>query len=424
MYLKGSKWRMDKQRRQRRTNPAIVVLILALIGLVWYFDQYVMEELPIAQVPTPTVTPVPESVELEADRLANDGNLHQAVEMYKQAIFVSSGSPNLASLYVKLAHNQILIGEYESAKTSAENALLLNDQNPLALAELGWAYSFLGNEVEAEKVLLQALELNPDSVEAHAYYAELLADQSDYEGAAIHSRQAIQLDNQSLVALRARGYVLYYTGNYEEAALQFEQAIAINDRVADLHQFLGLIYWTVGRYDEAIERFNVADTFDPDNPLPDTYISRIYLGIGEYAKAAQFARSAVENEPSNPNRWGNWGIALYKNLQYPESIDAFRYAIRGGETEDGIKVNGLALDYTNAEYFYMYGLALAKTRQCSEALPIFQALIANVPTDEIAVSNADAGIEICEQYVSSGPATGTQPLDLTPTAEADASPSP
>ncbi len=410
---------MDKQRRQRRTNPAIVVLILVLIGLVWYFDQYVIEELPIAQAPTPTPTPIPEAVELEGDRLVNEGNLHQAVEVYKQAILVSSGQPNLPNLYTKLAHTQILVGEYESAKTSAENALLLNEQNPVALAELGWAYSFLGNELEAEKVLLQALELNPDSVEAHAYYAELLADQADYEGAAIHSRQAIQLDKNSLVALRARGYVLYYTGNYEEAAQQFEQAIAINDRVADLHQFLGLIYWTLGRYDEAIERFNVADTFDPDNPLPDTYISRIYLGIGEYAKASQFARSAVENDPANPIRWGNWGVALYKNLQYQESIDAFRYAIRGGETEEGVLVNGMALDYSNAEYFYMYGLALARTRQCSEALPIFQALIANVPTDEIAVSNADAGIEICEQYVSSEPSTGSSIIDQTPTPEAD-----
>ena len=204
---------MDKQRRQRRTNPAVVVLILALIGLAWYFDQYVMEELPIAQVPTPTPTPIPEALELEGDQLVDEGNLHQAVEVYKQAIIVSTGDPNLSALYVKLAHTQTLVGEYESAKTNAENALLLNEQNPLALAELGWAYSFLGNELEAEKVLLQALELNPDSVEAHAYYAELLADQADYDGAAAHSRQAIQLDNQSLVALRARGYVLYFTGN-------------------------------------------------------------------------------------------------------------------------------------------------------------------------------------------------------------------
>ncbi len=407
MYLKGSKWRMDKQRRMGRTNPALVILILSLIGMVWYFNRYVVADLPIAQAPTATPTPIPEALELQADQLAAAGNLHQAIELYKHAIIVSPDDPNLSSLFVKLAHTEILAGDYESAKTNAENALLLNNQNPQALAELGWALSLLGNELEAEKVLLQALELNPDSVEAHAYYAVLLADQGDYEGAATHSRQAIQLDPRSLVAMRSRGYVLFLTGNYEEAAIEFEQALTVNDRVADIHQYLGLTYWSLSRLDEAIEQFNIADTFDPDNPLPDTYISRIYLNLGEYAKAAQFASSAVENDPTNPIRWGNWGVALYKNLQYPEAIDAFRMAIRGGQTEAGVTVPGMALDYDKAQYFYMYGLALAYTRQCSEALPIFQALIANVPADEIAVANADTGIQICEEYISSGSANPT-----------------
>ncbi|MFN2143719.1 MAG: hypothetical protein ACK2T7_00125, partial [Anaerolineales bacterium] len=68
---------MDKKRRQRRTNPALVILILFLIGLVWYFDRYVVEELPIAQAPTATPTPVPESLELQGDQLASEGQLHQ-----------------------------------------------------------------------------------------------------------------------------------------------------------------------------------------------------------------------------------------------------------------------------------------------------------------------------------------------------------
>lgn len=407
---------MDRKRRVRRSNIGLVVLLLALIGLVWYFNQYVIEDLPIAQVPTSTPTPVPETLEIEADTLTNEGNLLQAIELYKQAIIISSGSPNLSSLYVKLAHTQILAGEYEEAKTNAENALLLNNQSPLALAELGWAYSFLDNTIEAEKSLLQALNLNPDSVEANAYYAELLADQGDYDGAAIYSRRALELNDQSLVALRSRGYVLYVTGNYEEAAAEFEQAIAINNRVADLHQFLGLSYWALARYDEAIEAFSIADQFDVDNPLPDTYISRIYLGIGEYAKASQYAQSAVDNDPSNPTRWGNWGVALYKNLQYADAIEAFRMAIRGGTTEDGYPVQGLTLDYDNVEFFYMYGLALAYTRQCTEALPIFQALIANVPLDDTAIANAEAGIEVCEEYVNDGAATQDT---ATPTPEAD-----
>jgi tetratricopeptide (TPR) repeat protein len=401
MNLKGSKWRMDKKRRLGRTNPVFVLFILIMIGMVWYFDQFVVEELPVAQVPTPTATPVPEALELEADSLVAAGSLFRAIDLYKQAIIANPADPNL---HIKLAHAQILAGEYQAAATSAQNALLLNPENPKALAELGWTLTFLGNPIGAEEALQQALALNPDNVEANAYYAELLADEGDYENAALYSRRAVELDGTSLVALRARGYVLYFTGNYEEAAVEFETAIEQNNKVADLHIFLGLCYWTLSRLDEAIDAFNEADRLDPDNPYPDTYISRIYLNTGEFAKAAQFASSAVDNDPENPIRWANWGRALYKNRQYLEAIEAFRYAIQGGETEEGFLVEGIALDYDTAEYFSMYGLALSATRQCDQALPIFQALLTVVPGDDIAVANAEYGIDQCESYVNE-PAT-------------------
>ena len=189
--------------------------------------------------------------------------------------------------------------------------------------------------------------------------------------------------------------------------MEFQSAVELNDRVADLHIFLGLCYWSLGEFDLAIDGFNEADRLDPDNPYPDTYIYRIYLGLGEYAKAAQFASSAVDNDTDNPVRWANWGVALYKNNQYPEAIDAFRFAIRGGETNDGFTVVGIPLDYSVAEYFYMYALALASTRQCAEAIPIFQALQTIVPGDQIAMDNADYGIELCESYVNEPTAAPT-----------------
>ena len=108
----------------------------------------------------------------------------------------------------------------------------------------------------------------------------------------------------------------------------------------------------------------------------------------------------MDNDPDNPVRWANWGVALYKNNQYPEAIDAFRFGDRGGETKDGFTVVGIPLDYSVAEYFYMYALALASTRQCAEAIPIFQALQTIVPGDQIAMDNADYGIELRESYVN------------------------
>ena len=249
--------------------------------MVWYFDQFVIEELPVAQVPTPTATPIPEVLEFEADNLLEQGSLFPAIEMYKKAIIANPADSNL---HVKLAHAQILAGEYEAAVTSAENALLLNDENPKALAELGWTLTFLGDPFGAEEALEQALELNPDSVEANAYYAELLADNGEFEDAAAYSRRAVELDSSSLVALRARGYVLYYTGNYEEAILEFQSAVELNDRVADLHIFLGLCYWSLGEFDLAIDGLMKLTVWIPITPIQIPTSTEFILGSASMPK--------------------------------------------------------------------------------------------------------------------------------------------
>jgi tetratricopeptide (TPR) repeat protein len=403
MYLKGSKWHLRKRRR-RRSNPALIVLLLALIAAVLYFNQFVVEQLPVALNPTATATRNPESILQEAQQEYADGNLIRAIELYTQAIQVD---PTSSTVYVDLARVQILAGQYEAAQTSASNALLLNPENPAAYSVLGWALSFIGDPLEAEQNLQRALELDPDNPEAQAYYAELLTDQGDYEQAGEMSRRAVELAPDSLVAHRSRGYVLWLTGNYEEAVVEYQRAIEINSSIADLHLSLGRVYWNLEEFQLALDEFALADSLNPSDPLPDTYISQIYLYLGEFAKAIQYAERALEEDPTNPRRYGNLGVAYYRNLQYDDAIEVFSYAVHGGTTPDNQAVIGLPLDYDVDHYFYMYGLSLARTRRCTEAIPIFQALLAAVPGDEIAIFNANEGISICEGYLDEPTPTPT-----------------
>ena len=191
--------------------------------------------------------------------------------------------------------------------------------------------------------------------------------------------------------------------NYDEAVIAYQAALSINDRIADLHMGLGRTYWALGNLDNAIDQFNLADALNPSDPLPDAFIARIYLNTGEFAKAIQFASKAVEDDPTNPIRYGNLGLAYYRNLQYSDAIEAFGYAIRGGVTANNQIVTGLTLDYDVAEYYYLYALALARGNQCTEALPVAQGLIASVPADEVAVANAQEVIRICEAAAQETP---------------------
>jgi len=120
--------------------------------------------------------------------------------------------------------------------------------------------------------------------------------------------------------------------------------------------------------------------------------------VGEYGKAIQYAEQAVKDAAADPYMWGNLGTMYYRNQQFNEALNPLALAVKGGRTPEGVEVQGLPLDYGRiAEYYYLYGLAAARTGECGVALPIAQALMEGVPDDQISVDNADAMITICQE---------------------------
>ncbi|MBK5106983.1 MAG: hypothetical protein JJE12_02585, partial [Anaerolineales bacterium] len=65
---------------------------------------------------------------------------------------------------------------------------------------------------------------------------------------------------------------------------------------------------------------------------------------------------------------------------------------------------GLPLNYgIVAEFYAIFGLALAKSDQCNEGVAIFQAIRSGVPDDEINVYNAEQGLILCQQSIDETP---------------------
>ena len=103
-------------------------------------------------------------------------------------------------------------------------------------------------------------------------------------------------------------------------------------------------------------------------------------------------------------------MVYYKNNDYPNAIKQLGLAVRGGMTDDGQPVEGLPLEYGRVEeYYWYYGFALGRDNRCDEAVPIFQALLTGVPDDELAVENAQAGLELCLVSIE------TPAAEITPT---------
>ncbi len=416
MYLKGSKLNMNKHSRKKRPNFIRIFILLALVGFGIYANETYIPQIDPLFIPTPTPTRQPESYLSEAQELLEQGKLTLAIPIFRQAI---QSEPEESSTYILLARLLVFTNDLDGAIENAQNALLLSENNSMAYAVLGWAQGLNGNYLESESNITNAIEIDPNNGMAYAFYSEVLTMQlmegqggiNTLDKAVDASRNALALSPNTLETHRARGLILEYTGNYDEAIYEYSQAIAINENIADNHISLGRTYYAIGDYANATEEYNRANTLNPSDPLPDFYISRAYATTGDYTNAVQYASLAVKDAPDDPYIQANLGLMYYRLRDYPNAIPPLRIALRGGVTEEGLEVEPIPLDYgTSAEYFYIFGLALAKNSECGEALQISQQIQQGVPLDEIAMFNALEMISICQDI--SG-----EEIEMTPTEE-------
>jgi tetratricopeptide (TPR) repeat protein len=421
MNLSGSKWNLRKKRR--RTSLWRVLLILVFIAAAVYFWQIYIPTIPPPFIPTQTPTRSPASFVLEAESLFDSGKLEQAEEAYLDAILAD---PRELAHYIELTRVRMFAGKYEEAEITARDALVLNPDSALAHAFLGWSLDFQAGNIEDQltrnelmvEALLEAetaIDLNQNLPEVQAIYAEILVDINleNYETALEHARAAVAMDSTSLEAHRALAYVWEMTGNRELALESYEVARSLNSFLPRLHLDIGNMLRAMGDYDGARESYLNAVALSPTSTEPLTYLVQLYAGIGEYGVASQYARNAVEIDPANPRLRGNLGRMYYHNGVLDEAIVQFNLEIRGGQSDEGVWVEGLPLkkeDFRIVEFYYTYGLALAKRNSCEEAIQIFEAILQTVPEDEIAVFNAREGLILCGE------------LERPPTPEAESTP--
>lgn len=402
MYLSGSKWSMT--RRKKPGNPLRLLALVLLVAGAVYINQVVVPVTPPLFIPTPTPTRSPDSYLVEATEFVKQGKYDQAVAAYQEAI---KSSPENVNLHLDLARLEILYGDYAKAMENVQNALLLNANNSLANAVKGWCLGRQGDYQAASASLTTAIEIDPGNALAYAYQAEIYAlqiyegkgDINTQEKAIAASRRALELGSGQLEVHRARGLVLEVTGNYKDAIAEFKKALAINDKIADLHVALGRNYKADEQVNLAFEEFNRAIALNPTNPQPYIEVALIYLSQGEYAKAAQNAEAAIQQKPNDALLYGYLGTILYRSQNYSAAVQPLRLATRGGSVDAGdaglIQVDGLPLTGDTMAMYARYGLSLARTGECGEALQISQTLQQAFPTDETNLYNANEMVNIC-----------------------------
>ncbi|HEX6625028.1 MAG TPA: winged helix-turn-helix domain-containing protein [Pyrinomonadaceae bacterium] len=223
--------------------------------------------------------------------------IQTAISHFRQAVEVD---PSYALAYAGLANAyHALAGPGEmpptellpQAKAAAQKAVEIDDGLAEAHALLGFViFWYDWDWGAAEDQFRRALELDPNSADAHYAYADLLTYTGRHAEALAEIRRARELDPLNLRINTIEGAMLINAGRADEALARLQKTLELDPNYWYAHQYVANAYIEKGMFTEAVAEARKAKEFSESATRP-----RAFLGYA-LAKAGRRAEARAELE--------------------------------------------------------------------------------------------------------------------------------
>ena len=218
----------------------------------------------------------------------------KAISYFQQAIaldpsyalaYVGLADAHLAALAADLPPSEFL----PQARDAAQTAIEIDDTLGAAHAQLGFTiFWYDWDWKRSENELKRALELNPESTDAHLFYAHVLSNTGRHTEALAASRRARELDPLDLRINALEGQFLIHAGRADEALRSLQETLDMDPNYFLAHLYRSSAYIDKGMYAEAIAAARKAMEISGDR---STYVS----GFLSYALAKSGERTEARS---------------------------------------------------------------------------------------------------------------------------------
>lgn len=162
---------------------------------------------------------------------------------------------------------------------------------------------------KAHAAALKAIELDPQSAEAHASLALLLDHRWDWPGAEAEFKRALQLDPQYANAHHWYGDYLSIRGRHDEALLQARQALELDPLNLMIGTWVALRYYLAHQYDLAIEQSRKTVALDSNFAAAHLLLGESYVQAGLHEQGLAELQLAARLSGSSPLYLAQVGVA-------------------------------------------------------------------------------------------------------------------
>jgi TolB-like protein/DNA-binding winged helix-turn-helix (wHTH) protein/Flp pilus assembly protein TadD len=163
---------------------------------------------------------------------------------------------------------------------------------------------------KADAAALKAIEIDPQSAEAHASLGLVLHHRWDWPGAEAEFKRALQLDPHYANAHHWYGDYLSVRGRHDEALLEAKRALELDPLNLMIGTWVGLRYYFARKYDHAVEQGRNTLELDSNFPAAHLLLGETYVQMGLHEKGLAELESAASLSGNSPLYLAQVAVAL------------------------------------------------------------------------------------------------------------------
>jgi TolB-like protein/DNA-binding winged helix-turn-helix (wHTH) protein/Flp pilus assembly protein TadD len=153
---------------------------------------------------------------------------------------------------------------------------------------------------KADAAALKAVEIEPQSAEAHASLGLVLNHSWDWAGAEAEFKRALQLDPHYANAHHWYGDTLSVMGRHDEALLEAKQALELDPLNLMISTWVGLRYYLARKYDLAIEQGRNTVELDANFAAAHLLLGESYVQMGLHEQGLAELQTAAGLSGNSP----------------------------------------------------------------------------------------------------------------------------
>jgi adenylate cyclase len=229
----------DSERSRRRRTNSVEAYDLFLKGRASYF-QYTLESHVAA------MEFLEQAIRIDPQFAEAHGNLSYSILTSRLFMWFERGD------------------ELERSIALAETGASLDPKSAIVWTRLAWAHGWAGNFDKAVEFYEEALALEPDNAEVHAYYGETLNFTEQAEKSVELLHRALEIEKLSPPSWDFMlGHAHYELGQNDQAVPRFLRCIDRAPMFPAARLYLACTYVELGRLDEAAEQIQTLRDFEP-----------------------------------------------------------------------------------------------------------------------------------------------------------------